>query len=153
MSSRLFMSIREKKGLCYFIRAGVNAYQDTGTLMIQAGLDKQRIHEAIKAILQELIKVKVSGVTAAELRKAKDYLKGKLILDLESSDHVASWLSRQELLQDRVLTPAQQMQRLEKVKLADIKKVSNELIKTNSLNLSLIGPFKKSESFSGILQL
>ncbi|MCH7492175.1 insulinase family protein [Patescibacteria group bacterium] len=153
MSSRLFMSIREKKGLCYFIRAGVNAYQDSGTLMIQAGVDKQRVHEAIKAILKELKKIKVSGVTEAELRKAKDYLKGKLILDLESSEHVASWLSRQELLQNRVLTPTQQIQRLEKVKLADIKKVSNEIINTRSLNISLIGPFKSAESFKDVLQV
>lgn len=153
MSSRLFMSIREKKGLCYFIRSGINVYQDTGNLMIQAGLDKTRIKEAIKAILAELKKLRDREVTAAELRKAKDFLRGKLILELEASDHVASWLSRQELLQDRILTPAQQIERLERVSQSAIKAVAANLIKTAKINLTVIGPFKQKEQFADLLRI
>lgn len=153
MSSRLFMSIREKKGLCYFIRSGVNVYQDTGNLMIQAGLDKTRIKEAIRAILAELKKLRDKGVRSAELRKAKDFLRGKLILELEASDHVASWLSRQELLQDRILTPAQQIERLERVPLSEIKAIASNLIKTSKINLTVIGPFKQKEQFSDLLRI
>jgi len=153
MSSRLFMSIREKRGLCYFIRSTVNIYQDTGNLMIQAGLDKKRIKEAIKEILKEFKKIKKEGVSKSELKKAKDFLKGKLILQLEASDNVASWLSKQELLRNKILTPAEQIKRLEKVTQADIKKVSLEIAKTQRLNLSLIGPFKKESDFMGLLKV
>jgi len=152
-SSRLFTSIREKKGLCYFVLAQVNVYQDTGNLMIQAGLDKSRLKEAIVEILKELKKIKRGDVTTSELRKAKDFLKGKLILDLETSDHVASWFSKQELLTDKMLTPAKQLELLEKVKLAEIKKVANELVVTKKINLSLIGPFKKKNELHGLLNL
>ncbi len=153
MSSRLFMSIREKKGLCYFIRSSVNVYQDTGNLMIQAGLDKTRLKEAIKAIMAELKKLREKGVTAAELRKAKDFLRGKLILELEASDHVASWLSRQELLQDRILTPAQLIKRLERVSQSEIKTVAANLVRTTKTNLAIIGPFKQKEQFVDLLRI
>jgi len=153
MSSRLFTSIREKKGLCYFIRSSANVYQDTGTLMIQAGLDKSRLHRAIREILKELKKLKNSGVTKQELRKAKDYLGGKLTLKLETSDDVASWLAKQELLENRIITPTQLMVKLGKVEVWDIKKVANEIIKTNKLNLSLIGPFDKPSEFSKLLKI
>jgi len=153
MSSRLFISIREKKGLCYFIRSAVNVYQDTGNLMIQAGLDKTRIKEAIKEILGELQKVKKGGVTANELRKAKDFIKGKLILDLESSDHVASWLAKQELLKEKILTPSDQIKRLEKVTLQQVKGVANEIVKNKKINLSLIGPYKKVDDFRRLLKI
>ncbi|MDP2684297.1 MAG: pitrilysin family protein [bacterium] len=153
MSSRLFTAIREKKGLCYFIRASVNAYQDIGTLMIQAGLDKSRLHSAILEILKELKKLKDSGVTKQELRKAKDYLEGKLTLKLETSDDVASWLAKQELLENRIISPAKLMAKLEKVSLQDIKKVANDIITTNKLNLSLIGPFDKVAEFKHLLKV
>lgn len=153
MSSRLFMSIREKKGLCYFIRSSVSPYEDTGAFMIQAGLDKARIREAVTAILQELKKVRQLGVTTTELRKAKDFLKGKLILDLEASDHVASWLSRQEMLHGKIVTPAEQIKKLERVTPADIKKVAGELFVTPKLNVALIGPVQTDNSFFKLLQL
>ncbi len=153
MSSRLFMSIRERKGLCYFIRASADMYQDTGILMIQAGLDKSRLHGAITEILKELNKLKKNGVTKQELRKAKDYLEGKLTLKLETSDDVASWLAKQELLENRIMTPGELVAKLEKVSLQDIKKVANELIKTSKLNLALIGPFEKVEDFSHLLKV
>ncbi|XOU93910.1 MAG: M16 family metallopeptidase [Candidatus Kerfeldbacteria bacterium] len=153
MSSRLFTTIRERKGLCYFIRSSVNLYQDTGTLMIQAGLDKSRLSPAITEILKELKKLKQSGVTKNELCKAKDYLEGKLTLQLEASDSVASWLSRQELLENKIITPAELVKKLEKVTVQDVSKVANELIKTNRINLSLIGPYKNNSEFKGLLKL
>ncbi len=153
MSSRLFMTIREKKGLCYFIRASASPYEDTGVFMIQAGLDKRRIDEAITAILQELKKVRTGGVTASELKKAKEFLKGKLILDLEASDSVATWLSRQLLFEDSIKTPAEQVKRLERVTAAEIKTVAREVMQQSHLNLALIGPMKDAAPFSRLLQL
>ncbi len=153
MSSRLFINIREKQGLCYFIRASVNVYEDTGNLMIQAGLDKKRIKEAITAILNELKLARGRGVTAQELRKAKDYLKGKLILDLESSENVAGWIGKQEMLRKQIISPAEQMKRLERVTVSDIAKVSNELLRTDRANLALIGPYQDSTEFMPLLKL
>ncbi|MBU0963904.1 insulinase family protein [Patescibacteria group bacterium] len=153
MSSRLFTSIREQKGLCYFIRAGVSVYEDTGHLMIQAGLDKLRLKIAIKEILNELKKVRQDGVTADELHKAKEFLKGKFILDLEACDHVASWLAKQELLRKRILTPSQQIKKIESITQSGIKQAAREIIKTKKINLSLIGPFKNSADFRSILKI
>ncbi len=153
MSSRLFTNIRERKGLCYFIRSSVNLYQDTGTLMIQAGLDKSRLAPAITEILKELKKFKQLGVTKIELKKAKDYLEGKLTLQLEASDSVASWLSRQELLENKIITPAELLNKLAEVTVEDIKKVSAEVIKTSRINMSLIGPYKKESEFNRLLKL
>ncbi|MFZ6036314.1 MAG: M16 family metallopeptidase [Patescibacteria group bacterium] len=153
MSSRLFMSIREKKGLCYFIRTSVNPYQDTGAFMVQAGLDKRRINEAISAILAELKKVRQHGVTSAELKKAREFLKGKLILDLEASDQVAAWLGRQLLFDGKIKTPAEQIRLLERVNTTDLIRVAKDLFRPRRLNLALIGPVGAAEAFSRLLRL
>jgi len=153
MSSRLFISIRERLSLAYFIRSSVSLYQDTGNLVIQAGLDKRRVEEAIRAILEELRKVKREKVSPEELRKAKDYSKGKLILELESSESIASWLSRQELLLDRIMTPKQQIIKLEKVTSLDIQKVANDIVKNTKINLAMIGPFKDSTKLQRLLKI
>jgi predicted Zn-dependent peptidase len=153
MSSRLFINIREKQGLCYFIRASVNVYEDTGSLMVQAGLDKKRIKEAITAILNELKTARDKGVTPAELRKAKDYLKGKLVLDLESSENVAGWIGKQELLRKEIISPAEHVKRLKKVTVADIANVSRELLRPDRANLALIGPYQDVGEFSKLLKL
>lgn len=153
MSSRLFINIRERQGLCYFIRASVNTYEDTGNLMIQAGLDKKRIKEAITAILGELKQARDRGVTPEELHKAKEYVKGKLVLDLESSENVASWIGKQELLRRKVITPAEQIRRVERVTLRDIAAVASDLLKTNRVSLSLIGPYKGTAEFAALLKL
>jgi len=107
----------------------------------------------VTEILKELKKVKKEGVTKSELKKAKDFLKGKLILELEASDHVASWLSKQELMKNKILTPAEQIKILEKVTQADVKKVAGDIIKTNRLNLALIGPYKKEAEFTSLLKV
>ncbi|MFA5052150.1 MAG: pitrilysin family protein [Patescibacteria group bacterium] len=153
MSSRLFINIRERQGLCYFIRASVNAYEDTGNLMVQAGLDKKRIKEAITAILHELTSARDNGLSAKELRKAKEYMKGKLILDLESSENVASWIGKQELLRKKVISPSEQIRRVERVTLKDIAVVAHDLLQTSRISLSLIGPYKDPAEFAALLKL
>ncbi|MDD5040632.1 MAG: pitrilysin family protein [Patescibacteria group bacterium] len=153
MSSRLFMEIREKKGLCYFVASSVGVYQDTGTFVVQAGLDKTRLRMAISAILEVLGDARTNGVTKHELRKAKDYLKGRLVLQLEASDSVASWLAKQELLRDTILTPAQQIARLEKITLRDVQRAARDLFRTERLNLALIGPYRNRAEFRRLLRL
>ncbi|MCK4822717.1 insulinase family protein [bacterium] len=153
MSSRLFIEIRVKRGLAYFINSGLNVYQDTGNLMIQAGLDKSRINEAIKAILQELTKMKKEEVTAEELKKAKDNIKGKMILKIEDSENVASLLGKQYLLTNKIVTPQQYLKKIAAVRSKDIKRVAKDIFVTQKLNLVLIGPFNKTKELIKTLRL
>jgi len=153
MSSHLFINIRERQGLCYFIRSYINIYQDTGNLIIQSGLDINRIEKAIELILQELKKVKEEGVTEAELQEAKDFLKGKIILHLENSSELAEWYAKQSVLTSEVLTPEQKFALFDKVTLEDIKKVANEVFKKEYINLAMIGPLDGSDKFRKLLEL
>jgi len=152
MSSRLFTSVREKYGLAYYIKTDLSAYQDIGTLLIQAGLDKKRIKEAISLILSELKIIRDEGVTSKELESAKEFLKGKLILDLEDSESVADWFGKQELLLDKILTPEEKIKRIFAVKINEVKKIAQEIINEKKLNLALIGPFKNKKEFLDLLK-
>lgn len=153
MSSRLFMSIREQKSLCYYIRSDISAYEDTGTFVVYAGLDKSRIKEAVREIVKELKLIRDEGITSKELKKAQDFLKGKMILELEASDSVASWLAKQELLRGKVLTATQQLSKVRAVTVNDIERVATEVIQENRCNLSLIGPFKRESTFRPLLKM
>jgi predicted Zn-dependent peptidase len=152
MSSRLFISIRERQGLCYFIKSFLNVYEDTGNLVIQSGLDKSRIKEAIRAILDELNKIKKEGVTEEELKRAKECIKGRLILDLEDSSEVANWYAKQELLIGKILTPEEKLKKIFAVTPAAIQRVAADVIKTKNLCAAIIGPFKDKKPFIKLLQ-
>ncbi|MAF13974.1 MAG: hypothetical protein CMI53_03720 [Parcubacteria group bacterium] len=153
MSSRLFTVVREKHGLAYYVKADVSSYHDTGTLYIQAGLDRKRIKEAIKLILSELKKIKDIGVTDKELSDAKEFLKGKFSLSLEDSENIAEWLGRQQVLSNKIYTPEQKLKKIFAVKKDDIKKVAQEVIQSKHLSLALIGPFKDKKIFSKLLKI
>ncbi|MFQ5886889.1 MAG: M16 family metallopeptidase, partial [Anaerolineae bacterium] len=104
MSSRLFVEVREKRGLAYSISSYVNYLHDAGRLGVSAGVDPRRIEAALEAILGELDRLRREPVPAEELKKAQEFLKGRLLLQMEDSFAVVSWLGRLEILEDRVLT-------------------------------------------------
>ncbi|MBU4482182.1 insulinase family protein, partial [Candidatus Parcubacteria bacterium] len=153
MSSRLFINIRERHGLCYYISSGLSTYQDTGNLMIRAGLDKNRIKKAIELILNELRKIKNKGITKEELNKAKEYIKGKMILNLEDSSSVAEWYGGQQLLIGKTKTPEQKIQEIMKVTKKDVDRVAKKMFQTKNINLALIGPFKDKNKFLKLLKI
>ncbi|MFA6255017.1 MAG: pitrilysin family protein [Patescibacteria group bacterium] len=153
MSSRLFTTVREKYGLAYYIKADFAAYQDVGALLVQAGLDKARINQAISLILAELKIIRDQGVTDKELESAKEFLKGKLVLELEDSENVADWYGKQELLLNKISTPEEKLKKVFAVKKGQIKKIAQELIQEQNLNLVLIGPFKQPGKFRKLLKL
>lgn len=153
MSSRLFISVRERHGLCYYIKCQPNVYEDTGNLYIQAGLDKNRLNEAIKIIIEELKKVKKNGVTGPELQRAKDFIKGKTILSLEDSSHVCEWYVKQAVLQKKLFTPEEKFKLYEKVKKDDILRVAKNIIQGNKINLAVIGPYKNGKQFVELLRI
>jgi predicted Zn-dependent peptidase len=152
MSSRLFASVREQRGLAYYIKADLGTYQDIGSLVIQAGLDKSRIKEAIILILAELKKIRDSGVTDKELKSAQEFLKGKLILEWEDSENVADWYGKQDLLVGKILTPEQKIKKIFGVDKNQVKQIGRDLVRGARLNLALIGPFKEKREFEKLLK-
>ncbi len=153
MSSRLFISIRERKGLCYYIRTSSDYSTDTGYLVTQAGIPHKNIGEVIKLILKEYRNIKTRKVPDQELKKAKDYLKGISTLSLESSDAQASFYSLQELLSQKILTPKEKFAKLNKVTSDDVQKAAQNIFRPEKLNLALIGPHKNGSKFQKLLKL
>jgi len=148
MSSRLFISVRERLGLCYFIRASLEAYEETGAFSIQAGLDLGKISQALKAISLELKNVKQGGVKKEELSKAKQYIKGKTDLSLEESLDVASFYAKQVLWHREVLTPEQALKRVFSVSEKDISRLAKQVLDKRQLNLVMLSPFKSLKQFA-----
>ncbi len=153
MSSRLFTQIRERRGLAYSVRTELSPYQDTGHLAIQAGLTKAKIDEGIRVILAELAKLAKAGVTAEELTRAKEYIKGKTVMGLEESSALADFFAKQELLQRRIETPEEKLAKIAVVSREDVRKVAREIFRDDHLSAALIGPFKDQTRFLKILHL
>lgn len=153
MSSRLFIEVRERRGLCYFIHSSFNPYEDTGSFIIQAGLDKLRVNQALRVILAELKGFFASGVTSDELVKAKDCIQGKTVLELEDSAEVASWYASQLMFLRKVRAPEEKLKLNQGVRLSDIKRVARDIFKLKKINLALIGPFKDNRCFLRLLKI
>lgn len=153
MSSRLFINIRERLGLCYLVRSSANIYQDTGNLVVQAGLDRKRVKQATKAILKVIQDVKEKGVMEEELVKAKEYLRGKLTIEMEDSESIAGWYGAQQLLKNQTNTIEEKFKSIQRVSQKDIKRVANDLFKTQLINLVIIGPFSKNQEFLPLLKV
>jgi len=142
MSSRLFSEIRDKRGLAYYIKTSSETYTDSGYVFTQAGVPHNKAKQVLSLILKEYKKIK-KELSASELKKAKDYLKGSLILGLESSEAKASFFAGQELLSKKVLTVKEKCARIDKVKSSEVKNLAREIFSSEKLNLALIGPHKK----------
>ncbi|MEK7189523.1 MAG: insulinase family protein, partial [Patescibacteria group bacterium] len=150
--SRLFTEVRERRGLAYVIQSGMNRYHETGNLVIRAGLDKNRMSEALKVIVEELEKIKKHGVTADELKTAKDNLAGHMVLQLEDSSAQAEWYGRGALLKKEIRTPQEELALYRAVKSVDIQKIANLVFQMPRLRLSAIGPYKDNMELKKILK-
>jgi len=154
-SSRLFHEIREKRGLAYYVRTSADNYTDCGTLVSSAGVDPKRIKEAITVIIDGYYAVKSSGkkaITQKELKKAKEYSKGHFVLDLEDSRSVASFYAHQELLEKKVDTPQEVIDKIDSVTLEDIIRVAKTYLVEKHLNLAIIGNFSDGQEFQKLLK-
>jgi predicted Zn-dependent peptidase len=152
MSSRLFTEIREQQGLAYDIHSYADHFSDSGAVIISAGVDSGRVDKAVKAIIDQLSKIK-EQISDAELKKAREIAKGRLLLSLESSRNVAGWLGAQELLTNRILTPDDVIELVEAVTMDDLKRVARELFIGEKLNLAIVGPVKKEEPLTRLLKI
>ena len=151
MSSRLFVEIREKRGLGYYLATNYEADPDTGYLATSLGVDNQRVKEAIKIVIEEYKKIREGGITSEELKKAKDYQKGKLALSLESSDAQAFFYGVQYILQNKIYSLEEIYKKIDKVRESDILKVAREIFVPQKLNLVAVGPHKNKKLFQTIL--
>jgi predicted Zn-dependent peptidase len=147
MSSRLFQKLREEMAVCYYVRASSDAFTDHGFLEVSAGVDNKRISEVIRAILEELRKMRSEEVGKEELEKVKEYLIGNLNLELESSDSLANFFGGQEILKKKIETAKEIAEKIRRVTARDIKNLANQIFKNQSLNLAVVGPFKNGKMF------
>ncbi|MDD5606376.1 MAG: pitrilysin family protein [Candidatus Pacebacteria bacterium] len=153
MSSRLFLIIREKLGLAYYIKTDFSKDTDTGYVVTQAGVDNSKVKLAIQAILKEYNNIAKKGISLKELQKAKDNLRGSLALGLETSHSQAVFFGLQEIIEKKILTPDQICAKINNVTRKDILKVAKDIFKPSKLNLALVGPYKDEKEFEKILKL
>lgn len=153
MSSRLWISVRERRGLAYYVRADIEHYEDNGYFAVAAGIDPGKIDQAIKVILQELKRITTGKIPARELKKAKEYIKGHLYLGLEDTRSVAGFLGTFELLENRIVTPEEVAAAIDGVSGEDIVRVAGEFFTPERLNLAIIGPYSDGEKFKKLLEL
>ena len=140
MSSRLFLAVREERGLAYDISSGVVEYADAGALEVSAGVDPAQLRDAIAAILGELARMRDEAVSPDELAKAKAYLAGGLELRLDETRHVASWIGGQEALHQRVMTIDEALDAVAAVDADAIRSLAGELFRDDGLRLAAVAP-------------
>jgi len=153
MSSRLFISVREKRGLAYHVKTFSENATDTGYLATSAGVDHRNVEKTIKLILKEYKMLKNKKIDQPELQKAKDNLRGILNLSLEASDAQASFYTDQELLIGKILSPEEIFKKIDAITAEDIQKLAKDIFRPEKLNLALIGPFKNKEKFDKLLKI
>ena len=150
MSSRLFTEVRERRGLAYYVYCGNNSYADAGTLAAQAGVDLNRIDEAVETIVAELRRVVTESVPADELEKARSFAKGRFVLGLESPHATIMFGLRREVLEGRAVEPDEVLAGLDAVTVEDLERVAAEIL-GGSLRLAVIGPFDDPARFERLL--
>ncbi len=153
-SSRLFIEVRERRGLAYTVRTHMTRYEDVGYMGTYAGVDIEKCDEAIKVILDQIygLASKKYPVTEAEITKAKGFLKGNLALALENTSSVSTFFGEQELFLKEVLTPEQIYKKIDGITLDEIYAEAKKLFVPSRLNLAVIGPFKSGEKFVKLLK-
>jgi predicted Zn-dependent peptidase len=139
MSSRLFQNVREKRGLAYAVFSGLAAYHDTGALTIYAGCANDAVGEVIDVVVDEVRGMK-APLPETELRRAKDHLKGSLMLSLESTSSRMSNLARQEIYFDRQFSLDETLDGIERVTAADVRRVAEDLFVNGAMGATVVGP-------------
>jgi predicted Zn-dependent peptidase len=151
MSSRLFLQMREVRSLAYDVNSSTSHFRDCGSLVIYCGVEPKKTNEAVRALVQEIEGMRYEA-GEQELTKAKEYSKGRLLLRMEDTRAVASWMGAQELLQGSVSTPEEVVEELDAVQSADVARVANELFDPERFRLALVGPQGGSKTLTNLLQ-
>jgi predicted Zn-dependent peptidase len=151
MSSRLFTEVRERRGLAYYVYGLNHSYTDAGTLYAQAGVDIARIDDAVSTIATELRKIAAEPLPADELEKARNFAKGRFVLQLESPQGLMMFGLRKEVLERRLPDPDEVIRGVDAVTSEDVARVATELIESDRIRLAVIGPFDDPGRFESLL--
>ncbi len=146
MSSRLFINLREKQGLAYYVRTAAEFYTDSGYLLTRAGVGVNSLEKAIKIILTEYKKLSKNLVGRKELKRVKDLICGRTILHFEASDNLAQWYGQQAVRRSEIGQPLldvnQYLDKIRSVTASQIRRTAQEIFTNRNLNLAIIGPYK-----------
>jgi predicted Zn-dependent peptidase len=144
MSSRLFQEIREKRGLAYSVYSSVAPFKNCGVFYIYVGCNKEHVEESLDVILNEFRNILKEGITKAELKRAKEFVKGSLVLGLESTSSRMSWIARAEYYYGGPLTIAEVFEEIDKITVDTIIEVANKYITEKTLALALLGDIEEA---------
>jgi predicted Zn-dependent peptidase len=151
MSSRLFQIIREDRGLAYSVYSTPSLFEDTGDLVISAGLDADNLPKTLRLILRELRRLAETPPSAAELRRARDYVLGQIDLGQESTENQMNWIGEQLLGYGRIFSPNEVKRRLREITPSQIRGVAQDFFRPNGFNLALVSPLKSAKRLTKAL--
>jgi predicted Zn-dependent peptidase len=143
MSSRLFIEIRERRGLAYLVRSGGDNFRDTGYQSVRIGLESKNINKAIAVVKTEMEKLIKKGPTARELKDAKTHIRGGLTLSFEDSSNQASYYANQALFADKIKTPEERLREIDKVTKKQIQMLAKKLFNWKKIRVAIIGDVDK----------
>ncbi len=153
MSSRLFMAVRERRGLAYSVHTMVENYHDAGYLATQCGVEHENLEQTIRVILDEYRQIATELVDKEELKKAKEYIKGKMAMSFEGSDDVAEYLVTQETIRNEIVLPKEKRKMIDQVTAEDVLRVAKDIFVNKRLNLAIIGPHASEAKLRKILNV
>ena len=165
MSSRLFINLRERAGLAYYVRTNAEVYTDVGYLTTRVGVPAGKLDQAIKIILADYRKAKRFLVGAKELRRAKDLLRGRIAIQFEASDNLANWYARQAVMADTLgrgkagykktnpATPEEYIKTIDRITPEQIRRIARTIFVNKGLNFSVIGPYRDGKRFEEMIRL
>jgi predicted Zn-dependent peptidase len=151
MSSRLFLEVRERRGLAYYIFGSNSSFTDAGTLYSQGGVDLARVDEAVKVIAEQFRLLATERIPDDELEKARALAKGRFVLQTESPNGLLLFGLRREVLEGQAIEPEELLAGLDAVTVDDLQRVAKDVVGTHGLNLALVGPFDDEERFAKLL--
>ena len=151
MSSRLFLEVREKRGLAYDVHSYVSHFQDTGAAVVSAGVDPKKLAPTVEAVLDELERLK-DGIPEEEVTKSREFIKGRLQLRTEDTRAVASWLGGQELLRNQILTIDDVTRIIDEVDGEGLQRVARDVFRRDRMNLAVVGPQRSTKPLEALLK-
>lgn len=151
MSSRLFQVLREEHGLAYSIHSGLVSFDDVGAITISAGVDTDKLRQAMKLVMRELRRCVDELPSAAEIRRARDYLIGQLDLSLEGTENQMNWVGEQLLAYGRVIPPAETKRRIAEVKSGEVRAAAREFFRPERMSLAVVSPLKTTKGLAEML--
>ena len=152
MSSRLFVELREKRGLAYDVHSGVTNFQDCGAFLITAGVAPNRVYDAVTTILEQVGGMR-ERVPDEELEKTKRLVEGRLLLRMEDTRAVSNWMGSQELLRGQILSVDDVVQQVNEVTSEEVRNVAEDILATENLNMAVVGPCRGYKRLERLLRL